>query len=69
MNRQTLKVISFNMNGILNPAKRRQILTKMKRENVQIVLLQETHWSMKNLKECVFQGSTIHLINQATGEV
>lgn len=43
MNRQTLKVISFNVNGILNPAKRRQ--TKMKRENAQIVLLQETHLS------------------------
>lgn len=43
MNRQTLKVISFNVNGILNPVKRRQILTKMKRENAQIVFLQETH--------------------------
>lgn len=43
MNRQTLKVISLNVNGILNPTKRRQILTKMKRENAQIVLLQETH--------------------------
>lgn len=43
MNRQTLKVISLNANGILNPAERRQILTKMKWENAQIVLLQETH--------------------------
>lgn len=36
-------MISFHVNGILNQAKRRQILIKMKRENAQIVLLQETH--------------------------
>lgn len=45
MNRQTVKIISFNVNGILNPAKRRQILTKMRREKAHIVLLQETHLS------------------------
>lgn len=38
-------VISFNVNGISNSAERRQILTKMKRENAQIVLLQETHFT------------------------
>lgn len=43
MNKDTLKVITFNVNGILNPAKRSQILSKMKKENAQIVLLQETH--------------------------
>ena len=43
MSRQDLKVISFNVNGVLNPAKRSRILLKMKRENAQVVFLQETH--------------------------
>lgn len=38
-----LKIISFNINGVLNPTKRSKILSKMKKENAQIVLLQETH--------------------------
>ena len=40
---QDLKIISYNINGILNPAKRSKILSKMKKENAQIVFLQETH--------------------------
>lgn len=43
MNKHILKVTTFNVNGILNPGKRSQILLKMKRENAEIVLLQETH--------------------------
>lgn len=43
MNKGNLKVITFNVNGVLNPAKRSQILLKMKKENAGIVLLQETH--------------------------
>lgn len=38
-----LKIISFNVNGVLNPIKRSKILSKMKKENAQIVYLQETH--------------------------
>ena len=38
-----LKIISFNINGVLNPTKRSKILSKMKKENAQIVLLQEMH--------------------------
>lgn len=34
------------MNGILNSAKRSQILLKMKRENAQVVLLQATHLAL-----------------------
>lgn len=45
MNKHILKVISFNVNVILNPVKRSQILSKMKRENAQVVLLQETHFT------------------------
>lgn len=56
MNRQTLKVISFNVNGILNPTKRRQILAKMKRENAQIVLLQETHLTAQEHEKLKMMG-------------
>ena len=40
-----VKVISFNVNGMLNPIKRKKILSKMKKENAHIVYLQETHLS------------------------
>ena len=59
-NINNLKVISFNVNGVLNPVKRSKILGKMKKENAQVVLLQETHLS-KNLKRLDFLGYTIHL--------
>lgn len=42
-NNHNLKIISFNINGVLNPIKRSKILSKMKKEKAQIVLLQETH--------------------------
>lgn len=38
-----IKVISFNVNGVLNPIKRSKIFSKLKKDNVQIALLQETH--------------------------
>ena len=40
-----VKIISFNVNGVLNPVKRSKILSKLKREKAQIALLQETHMS------------------------
>lgn len=42
MNR-TIKVASFNINGILNPIKREKILSKLKKDQVQIAFLQELH--------------------------
>lgn len=38
-----MKIISYNVKGLTNPIKRAKILTKMKRENGQILFLQETH--------------------------
>ena len=46
MNIQDVKIVSLNVKGISNPVKRSKILSKMKRENAQIVLLQETHLSV-----------------------
>ena len=40
-----VKVVSHNVNGILNPIKRSKMLRKMKREKAGIVFLQETHLS------------------------
>lgn len=43
MANQKLRIVSFNVNGILNPVKRGKILSKMKKEKAQVVYLQETH--------------------------
>lgn len=43
----TTKVISYNVNGLLNPIKRSKILSKMKRERAHVVYLQETHLNDK----------------------
>lgn len=40
-----LKIISFNVNGVLNPVKRSKILTKLRKDKAQIAFLQETHMS------------------------
>jgi len=38
-----IKVVSFNVNGVLSPIKRSKILSKMKKDRAGIVFLQETH--------------------------
>lgn len=38
-----MKIISFNVNGVLNVMKMNKILSKLKKEKAQIALLQETH--------------------------
>ncbi len=40
-----LRICTWNIRGIHNPVKRRKILTFLKRENIKIALLQETHLS------------------------
>ena len=40
---QKIKIISYNINGLLNPIKRSKILNKLKKEKAHIALLQETH--------------------------
>lgn len=45
-----LKIISFNVNGVLNPIKRSKILSKLKKEKAQIAFLQETHESIRTCK-------------------
>lgn len=38
-----VNVISLNVNGLLSPIKQNKILTKLKKENIDIAFLQETH--------------------------
>lgn len=43
---QDIKIVTFNVNGISNPVKWSKNVSKVKCENAQIVLLQETHLSV-----------------------
>lgn len=51
-----LKIISFNVNGVLNPVKRSKILTKLRKEKAQIAFLQETHMSESEHAKLKRQG-------------
>ncbi len=45
MQGDSVKIVSFNVNGVLNTVKRSKILSKLKREGEKIVFLQETQMS------------------------
>lgn len=45
MQGRPIRVASFNVNGILHEIKRGKILSKLRREKIQIAFLQETHLS------------------------
>lgn len=47
MSNQEYKIITLNVNGLLNPIKRSKLTTKMKREKQHIIFWQETHLSDK----------------------
>lgn len=40
-----IKLVSLNINGILNPVKRSKMLSQLKRDKVQIAYIQESHLS------------------------
>lgn len=42
---KSIKVITYNVNGLGNPIKRSKIMAILKREEVEVALLQETHLS------------------------
>ncbi|KAJ0000416.1 hypothetical protein NQD34_012258 [Periophthalmus magnuspinnatus] len=42
-----LTVASYNVNGVLSPIKRSKVLSKMKKEGAEVLLLQETHMNDK----------------------
>lgn len=39
----SMKIVSFNVNGVLNPVKRGKIFSKLKKSRAEVVFLQETH--------------------------
>lgn len=43
MQTNSLKRATFNINGVLNPVKRGKILSKLKKDKIQVAFLQETH--------------------------
>lgn len=45
MSNEPIKIISYNVNGVLNVIRMNKILTKLRKEKAQIALLQETHMS------------------------
>lgn len=47
LQKNLIKVVSYNVNGVLNPIKRSKILSKMKKDRAGIVFLQETHLTEK----------------------
>ena len=51
-----VKIASFNVNGILSPIKRSRIVTKMKKEKIDIVYLQETHLNDLEHKKVIGTG-------------
>ena len=53
-----VKIISYNVNGLLNPIKRSKILTKMKKERAHVVYLQETHLNDKEHEKLKRMGFT-----------
>lgn len=58
MAHENIKIVSFNVNGILNPIKRSKILAKMKKEKAHIVYLQETHLDNKEHEKLRRMGFT-----------
>ena len=57
----TLKVATFNVDGINNFNKRNSIFEKLKEEKIDIIFLQETHVELKNIREVKehWQGKSI----------
>lgn len=53
---QTVNVISVNVNGLHSPVKQNKILVKLKRENIDIAFLQETHLVESKHKKLKRQG-------------
>lgn len=55
-----LKILSLNVNGLNSPKKRRAVITKLKKEKLQVIFLQETHLSQtehEKLKKFGFRNS------------
>uniref|UniRef100_A0AAR2KM44 exodeoxyribonuclease III n=1 Tax=Pygocentrus nattereri TaxID=42514 RepID=A0AAR2KM44_PYGNA len=44
-----LNIISLNVNGLSSPIKRAKILSKMRKEKIDVVMLQETHLGIRGV--------------------
>ncbi len=43
LNSQKIRIATYDVNGLLYPVKRSKILSKLKKDKIDIELLQETH--------------------------
>ena len=62
-----LKVVSLNVNGLNNPIKRSKVITKFKKEKIQMIFLQETHLSKEEhekLKKCGYKNTFYSSFNK-----
>ena len=53
-----IKIMSYNVNGLLNPIKHSKLLTKMRKEQAQMVYLQETPLDFKEHEKLKRMGFT-----------
>ncbi len=51
MNKSILNICSWNVKGVQNPVKRKKILNYLKKEQIHIAFLQETHLTAHQIKE------------------
>lgn len=58
INQNSLKLISYNVNGLLHPIKRSKILSKLKKEEIMVAFLQETHLTEKEHEKLKRNGFT-----------
>ena len=68
MQYQHYNILSLNVNGLNNPIKRSKMITKLKKEKVNIAFWQETHLSGPE-KLALGALFTLHLKTENGGEL
>ena len=62
---QDIKFVSFNVNGLGNPIKRGKVLSKLKKDKVQIAYLQETHLGEVEHSKLAKKGGFNHIFSSS----
>ncbi len=73
MNKSILNICSWNVKGVQNPVKRKKILNYLKKEQIHIAFLQETHLTdsehIKLKRDCVGQVYGLSFTSKSRGVV
>ena len=60
MQHQGIRMVSFNVNGMNNPIKRGKVLTKFRKEEVQVIFFSKKHnCHHKNMKNVKYMDTTM----------